>query len=124
MFQDFSESYQLAGPSNWNQYPSDLNNFKISKKSNNEDVEVEPMIVCLENLPPIEKRVRFQNKQSFSVVPNRVPLGTINTNSTQLNILKPKTSSNILKPKPVLDVEASPKALPTKKLELSQSWSQ
>ena len=128
LFQDFSDCYRLAGPSagssNWNQFPSDLNIFKISKKPNIEDVEEEPMIVCLENLPPIEQKVRIQNKQNFSVAPNRVPLGTINTNSTQLNILKPKTSSNVMKPKPVFDVEASPKAPPTKKLRLSQSWSQ
>jgi hypothetical protein len=129
LFQDFSDCYRLAGPSGssnsgWSQFPSDLNIFKISnaKKPNIEDVEEEPMIVCLENLPPMEQKVRIQNKQNFSVASNRVPLGTINTNTTQLNILKPK--ANILKPKPVFEVEASPKAPPTKKLRLSQSWSQ
>jgi hypothetical protein len=95
-----------------------------------EDIdEEEPMIVCLENLPPVEQKVRNINSNKFSVSSSssRVPLGTINTNTVRptqpMTSSKPK-SSNIMKPKHLVEGEASPKAPPSKKLRLSQSWSQ
>ena len=136
-FQDIPECFlfasQSASPSPWSVYPPGLPTFPVNNKKQNfegngdddeeEEIEDDQMFVCLENLPPVEQKVRTLSKPLSTVSSSRVPLGNVSTNTLSA---KPRTIVNILKPKSFLESSesASPKPPPAKKLRLSLSWSQ